>query len=111
MADARRIQRVPLLAAANACMFVFGVVLLLMGSLLPSLQFTYSRSVNVGSFPLAGIFVSAVLVGPILDLFGAKGVLAVERGLVAAARAVMPSLTRYCEFVAHAFPNGLLRGA
>ena len=107
MADARRIQRVPLLAAANACMFVFGVVLLLMGSLLPSLQFTYSRSGNLGSFPLAGIFVSTVLVGPILDLFGAKGVLAVALGLVAASLGVMPSLSSYSEFAAAAFLYGL----
>ena len=37
-------NRTALLLAANACMFVFGVVLLLMGSLLPSLEVTYSEA-------------------------------------------------------------------
>jgi hypothetical protein len=53
---------------ANACMFVFGAVLLLMGSLLPSLQVSYAQAGNLGAFPLAGILVATVLVGPILNL-------------------------------------------
>jgi MFS transporter, FHS family, glucose/mannose:H+ symporter len=91
-------------------MFVFGAVLLLMGSLLPSLQFTYARSGNLGSFPLAGILVSTVLVGPILDLMGAKKVLTVALGLVAASLGVMPALHSYSELAAAAFAYGLAGG-
>jgi MFS transporter, FHS family, glucose/mannose:H+ symporter len=107
MPDADRINRILLLAAANACMFVFGVVLLLMGALLPSFQFTHSRSGSLGSFPLAGILVSTVLVGPLLDVIGAKKVLAVSLALVAVALGLMPSLTSYSELAGAAFVYGL----
>lgn len=110
MPDSCNTSRVLLVAAANACMFVFGAVLLLMGSLLPSLQFTYSRSGNLGSFPLAGILVSTVLVGPILDLMGAKKVLAVALALVAASLGVMPTLHSYSELAVAAFVYGLAGG-
>lgn len=110
MPDANSANRVSLAAAANACMFVFGAVLLLMGSLLPTLQFTYSRSANLGSFPLAGILVSTILVGPILDLMGAKSVLAVALGLVAASLGVMPTLHSYSGLAAAAFLYGLAGG-
>ena len=105
--DAGNANRISLLAAANACMFVFGVVLLLMGSLLPSLQFTYARSGNLGSFPLAGILASTVLVGPILDLIGAKKVSAVALCLVAASLGLMPALHSYSELATAAFVYGL----
>jgi fucose permease len=107
MPDAGNINRISLLAAANACMFVFGVVVLLMGSLLPSWQFTYSRSGNLGLLPLAGILVSTVLVGPILDLIGAKKVLAVALGLVVPLPGLMPALGSYSELAAAAFIYGL----
>lgn len=110
MRDATRAHRVSIIAAANACMFVFGAVLLLMGSLLPTLQFTYSRSGNLGSFPLAGILVSTILVGPILDSMGAKKVLAVALGLVAASLGVMPALHSYSALAAAAFVYGLAGG-
>jgi FHS family glucose/mannose:H+ symporter-like MFS transporter len=107
MPDSGSTNRISLLAAANACMFVFGAVLLLMGSLLPSLQFTYSRSGNLGSFPLAGILVSTILVGPILDLMGAKKALIVALGLAAASLALIPALHSYSELAAAAFMYGL----
>lgn len=110
MPNARKTNPVLLVAAANACMFVFGAVLLLMGSLLPSLQFTYSRSGNLGSFPLAGILVSTLLVGPILDLMGAKKVLAIALVLVAASLGVMPTLHSYSELAAASFVYGLAGG-
>lgn len=110
MPDATHANRISLAAAANACMFVFGAVLLLMGSLLPTLQFTYSRSGNLGSFPLAGILVSTILVGPILDLMGAKRVLAIALGLVAASLGVMPTLHSYAGIAAAAFVYGLAGG-
>lgn len=96
-----------LLVAANACMFVFGAVLLLMGSLLPSLQITYAQAGNLGSFPLAGILIATVLIGPILDLAGAKPVLAVALGLITVSLAVMTALHSYSALAASAFTYGL----
>jgi len=107
MSDRAHVNRYWLLSIANACMFVFGAVLLLMGSLLPSLEFTYSRSGNLGSFPLAGIFVSTVLVGPILDLVGAKKVLVIALAVVAVSLGLMPALTRYSELALAAFLYGV----
>ena len=105
MADAR--NRFLLVAVANACMLVFGIVLLLMGSLVPSFAFSYARSGNLGSFPLVGILVSTVLVGPILDLLGARKVLAVSLGLVAVSLVLMPGLHSYARLAAAAFVYGL----
>jgi fucose permease len=107
MADVGNFNRTALLAAANACMFVFGVVLLLMGSLLASLQVTYSQAGNLGSFPLAGILVATVLVGPVLDLVGARQVLAIALGLIAASLALMPAMHSYSELAIAAFSYGL----
>lgn len=107
MPDTDSFNRSFLLAAANACMFVFGVVLLLMGSLLPSLQVNYSQAGNLGSYPLAGILVATLLVGPILDLIGAKPVLAVALLLIAVSLAVMSALDSYSGLAASAFTYGL----
>ena len=89
------VRRLALVLTANACMFVFGVVLLLMGSLLPSLEVNYVQAGSLGSFPLAGILAATILVGPLLDSVGAKPVLAVALALVAGALALMPSLHTY----------------
>lgn len=96
-----------LIAVANACMFVFGAVLLLMGSLLPSLQLSYARAGNLGSFPIAGILAATFLVGPLLDRFGAKPPLAIALALVAAALAAMPSLPTYSGLVVAALAYGV----
>ena len=96
MTNNTEIRRFALVLTANACMFVFGVVLLLMGSLLPSLEVDYVQAGRLGSFPLAGILVATVLVGPVLDTVGAKPVLATGLAMVAGAVGLMPSL--------HTFP-------
>jgi len=88
-------RRAALLLTVNACMFVFGVVLLLMGSLLPHLGVHGARAGNLGSLPLMGILAVTVVIGPALDKFGAKPVLALGLGLVAAALAAMPSMSSY----------------
>jgi len=100
-------NRTALLLAANACMFVFGVVLLLMGSLLPSLEVTYSEAGNLGSFPLAGILFATLLVGPILDVLGAKPVLTLALALIAACLGLMPVLHSYPELAAATFTYGV----
>jgi MFS transporter, FHS family, glucose/mannose:H+ symporter len=101
------IHRASLLATVNACMFVFGVVLLLMGSLLPSLRVTGARAGSLGSIPLIGILTATILIGPILDKVGAKPALAVGLALIAVAIGVMPSLASYIALAVAALAYGL----
>jgi FHS family glucose/mannose:H+ symporter-like MFS transporter len=101
------IQRTPVIVAVNACMFIFGLILLLMGSLLPSLQVSNARAGSLGSFPLIGILISTIFIGPILDKVGAKPALSVGLALIAAAMAALPSLASYPAMAAAALVYGL----
>ena len=109
------IHRAALLLAVNACMMVFGVVLLLMGSLLPALKMSGARAGSLGSFPLLGILSVTIVIGPVLDKLGAKPALALGLGLVAAALGTMPSLESYPALAAAAlvygFGGGILNTA
>ncbi|TAM82231.1 MAG: MFS transporter [Acidobacteria bacterium] len=109
------IRRFALVLTANACMFVFGVVLLLMGSLLPSLEVNYVQAGSLGSFPLAGILIATILVGLVLDTVGAKPVLAVALAMVAGAVGLMPSLHTYMALaiaaLVYGFGGGVLNTA
>jgi fucose permease len=105
------IHRNILLATVNACMFVFGVILLLMGSLLPTLGVSGVRAGSLGSLPLIGILAATVLVGPLLDKVGAKPVLAAALALIVAALAVMPSLASFGALAAAALAYGFGGGA
>jgi fucose permease len=105
-----QIRRASLIATVNACMFVFGVALLLMGSLLPTLQFSEARAGSLGSFPLIGILVATALIGPVFDKLGAKIALAVALALFASALAMLPSLTSYAGIAMAAFVYGLGAG-
>jgi fucose permease len=105
-----QIRRASLIATVNACMFVFGIVLLLMGSLLPTLQFSDARAGSLGSFPLVGILIATALIGPVLDKLGAKIALSVALVLVASALAILPSLTSYAGIAIAAFVYGLGAG-
>ncbi len=109
-ADDRTIRRASLIATVNACMFVFGVALLLMGSLLPTLQFSDGRAGSLGSFPLVGILIATALIGPVLDKLGAKIALAAALALIASALALLPSLTSYAGIAIAAFVYGLGAG-
>jgi fucose permease len=109
-ADDRSIRRASLIATVNACMFIFGVALLLMGSLLPTLKFSDARAGSLGSFPLVGILIATALVGPVLDKLGAKLALAVALILFASALAMLPSLTSYAGIAIAAFVYGLGAG-
>jgi fucose permease len=104
------IRRTSLLITINACMFVFGIVLLLMGSLLPTLKFSNARSGSLGSFPLIGILIATALVGPVLDKLGAKAALAVALALIASSLAAIPSLGSYAAIAFAAFVYGLGAG-
>jgi MFS transporter, FHS family, glucose/mannose:H+ symporter len=101
------IHRASLMAAVNACMFVFGVVLLLMGSLLPSVRVTGARAGSLGSIPLIGILTATILVGPILDKVGAKPALAAGLALIVVAIGAMPSLAGYTALAGAALAYGL----
>jgi FHS family glucose/mannose:H+ symporter-like MFS transporter len=109
------VRRLALVLTANACMFIFGVVLLLMGSLLPSLEVNYVQAGGLGSLPLAGILAATILVGPALDTTGAKPVLAIGLAMVAGAVGLMPSLHSYAALAAAAliygFGGGILNTA
>lgn len=95
IADGGTMGRTSLIATVHACMFIFGIVLLLMGSLLPTLKFNDARAGSLGSIPLVGILIATIVVGPILDKLGAKAALAVALSLIASALAAMPSLSNY----------------
>ncbi len=103
----RPLHRTALLITVNACMFVFGVILLLMGSLLPTLHVSNARAGGLGSFPLAGILIATVLIGPVLDKAGAKLALAISLFVVAAALVALPVLTDYDAVAAVALAYGL----
>ena len=99
-----------LIATINGCMFVFGLMLLLMGSLLPSLQLSNARAGSLGSFPLLGILAATVLIGPILDKVGAKASLGVALVLIIAALTAIPSLRDFSALAAAALVYGLGAG-
>jgi MFS transporter, FHS family, glucose/mannose:H+ symporter len=101
------IHRASLIATVNACMFIFGIVLLLMGSLLPNLNVNGAKAGSLGSFPLTGILAATIFVGPFLDKAGAKPALVVALALVAAALGLMPSFLSYPALAAAAFVYGL----
>jgi MFS transporter, FHS family, glucose/mannose:H+ symporter len=101
------IHRAALIATVNACMFVFGVVLLLMGSLLPTLAIRSARAGSLGSFPLIGILAATILIGPVLDKAGAKAALAVSLALIGTALVVMPALESFTSLAAAALIYGL----
>jgi MFS transporter, FHS family, glucose/mannose:H+ symporter len=96
----------------NACMFVFGIVLLLMGSLLPTLRVSAAHAGSLGSLPLAGVLLATIVIGPVFDKAGAKLILALSLVLVAAALTVMPWLSSYTALaaaaVAYGFGGGIL---
>jgi MFS transporter, FHS family, glucose/mannose:H+ symporter len=94
------------LVLVNACMFVFGIVLLLMGSLLPTLGVSATHAGSLGSLPLAGVLIATILIGPVFDKAGAKLVLALALVLVAGSLGVMPWLTSYPALAAAALAYG-----
>jgi MFS transporter, FHS family, glucose/mannose:H+ symporter len=90
----------------NACMYIFGIVLLLMGSLLPTLRVSAEHAGSLGSLPLAGVLTATILIGPVFDKLGAKPVLTLGLALVAAALALMPSVSGYPALAAAALAYG-----
>jgi len=108
-------NRAPLSFTINGCMFIFGIVLFLVGSLLPRLHVSYAQAGTLGSIPLIGILAATVVVGPILDIHGAKQLLNVALILVAGSLALMPSLSVFWQLeiccLAYGFGGGILNTA
>jgi FHS family glucose/mannose:H+ symporter-like MFS transporter len=100
-------HRTALLITVNACMFVFGMILLLMGSLLPTMRVSQGQAGALGAFPLAGILIATLAVGPFLDKAGAKSALGAALALIAVALAVMPTLGSYHSLIVAALAYGL----
>lgn len=111
----RELHRLALILTANSCMFVFGVVVLLMGSLLPTLKVTYLQAGSLGTLVAAGIVAATTLVGPALDTIGAKPVMVAGLALVAGGLGLMPSLHSYASLataaLAYGFGGGVLNTA
>lgn len=99
-----------LVVTINGCMLVFGIVLLLMGALLPTLEVDVATAGSLGAFPLVGILVATVVIGPILDKASAKLSLAISLILIIAALAVLPSLHGFEALATAAFIYGLGAG-
>jgi MFS transporter, FHS family, glucose/mannose:H+ symporter len=108
-------NRTALIFTINACMFIFGIVLFLIGALLPTLRISNAHAGNLGSMPLIGILIATVLVGPILDIHGAKHMMIVALILIAAPLALLPSLHIYWQLEAccltYGFGGGILNTA
>jgi len=100
-------NRIALLFTINACMFIFGIVLFLMGALLPTLQVSSAHLINLGSIPLIGILTATLFVGPVLDLHGAKQMMVVALLLVAGSLAIFPALQFYWQLEICCFAYGL----
>ncbi|MGC2163916.1 MAG: MFS transporter [Silvibacterium sp.] len=109
------VNRTALVFTINACMFIFGIVLFLMGSLLPTLHVSYAHAGSLGSVPLIGILIATVLVGPILDIHGAKQMLIVALILIAGSLALIPLLRIYWQLeiccLAYGLGGGVLNTA
>ena len=99
--------RTALVFTINACMFIFGIVLFLMGALLPTLQVSDTHAVNLGSIPLIGILIATVFAGPVLDLHGAKKMMIAALALIAGSLAILPELRVYWQLEVCCFAYGL----
>lgn len=96
-----------LIFTINACMFIFGIVLFLMGSLLPTLKVSDMHGVNLGSIPLIGILIATIFAGSVLDLHGAKKIMIVALLLIAGSLAILPALHLYWQLEICCFAYGL----
>jgi fucose permease len=79
-------NRKAVFAAACVAMFIFGIVMSILGALLPSVieQFGLDKAMAGSLFPLMtiGMLLGSLLFGPIVDRYGYKGLLIVCSGLV-----------------------------
>lgn len=99
----------------NGCMFIFGIVLFLVGTLLPRLHVGYAHAGSLGSIPLIGILAATVVAGPILDIRGARQMLIVALSLIAGSLVLIPSASAFWQLglccLAYGFGGGVLNTA
>lgn len=94
-------SRASLFASACAGMFVFGIVLAILGTIFGLPEMRDRLAVNLaqqGDIFLAlffGVFLSTILVGPVIDRFGNKAVLSVSAFLVAGALVLFSTAHSY----------------
>ena len=90
-----------LFAGACAAMFVFGIVLAILGALfgLPAMRarlgVTLAQQGDIFLALFFGVFLSTIVVGPMIDSFGNKAVLTVSASLVTIALVVFASVTSF----------------
>ncbi|MGA8531842.1 MAG: MFS transporter [Acidobacteriaceae bacterium] len=108
-------SRASLIFTIYSCMFIFGLVLFLAGTLLPTLHIGYEHAGRLGSLPLVGILAASVVIGPILDIHGAKEMLILALILIAASLALIPAFHLYWQLeiccLTYGFGGGVLNTA
>jgi len=108
-------HRRPLLAAACAGMFVFGIVMALLGAVLPSVSARLHLELSaVGAlflFMNGAMLATSLGVGPGMDRFGMKAPLAAGAWLVAASVESMTRAPSYAALAASAVVLGIGGGA
>src|SRR5437763_2284562 len=98
--------------AACAGMFIFGITLAILGALfgLPQMRermhADLAQQGDIFLMLYLGIFVSTLIVGPIIDSFGNKSVLAASAACVAAVLAVFPIVHAFAAAMVCAFILG-----
>ncbi len=109
------INKQALTAAAFAGMFVFGIVMALLGAILPhlfnSLRLSDAQAGNLLLISPLAMLAASLAFGPLVDRFGLKRVLAVASFLVALALALVASAASYRGITAAIFLLGLGGGA
>ncbi len=106
-------NRRPLFAAACGGMFVFGIVLAVLGALFGMPAFRERLAIDLadqGNILLLlffGVFVSTIVVGPIIDSFGNKVVLTVSAALVTLALVGFSMASSFTAAATAAFLLGL----
>jgi fucose permease len=109
----RAVNREALFASACAGIFVFGIVLALLGTLfgLPGMRerlgIDLAGQGDVFLVMFAGIFTATAIVGPVIDRIGSKWVLAASSLLVAAAMLVFLAARHFAGAASAAFMLGL----
>lgn len=108
-------SRASLIFTIYGCMFIFGLVLFLVGTLLPTLHIGYEHAGRLGSLPLIGILAASVVIGPILDIHGAKQMLILALILIAVSLALIPAFHLYWQLeiccLTYGFGGGILNTA
>lgn len=107
------------MASACAGMFVFGIVMAILGAILPSLllkiQFDKSEAGNLFLFMNMAMLIMSVIFGPVIDRFGHKIFLIICTLLVAASLIIFASALTYSVLLMSAlvlgFGGGGLNGA